>query len=106
MTAGTTSAAGSDGGNKAQRTLDKIAADADQQRQQRAEANGTGPAGGDQTTESLSSQQSSGSGMGTFLLIALGLTLLWAIAAGVVNFRRRSAAEPGREARRKEGHPA
>jgi cytoskeletal protein RodZ len=74
--------------NKRQRTLDQIAADATQQRQQRAAS--AGENGATTTTgEQLSAEPASGSGMGTYLLIALGLVLLWAVVAGIVNFRRR-----------------
>jgi hypothetical protein len=80
--------------NKRQRTLDQIAADADQQRQQRAES--TGGSGEQTTGQQLSAEPASGSGMGTYLLIALGLVLLWAVVAGIINFRRRegSGGEP------------
>jgi cytoskeletal protein RodZ len=73
--------------NKRQRTLDQIAADAAQQRQQRAAS--AGENGATTTGQQLSAEPASGSGMGTYLLIALGLVLLWAVVAGIVNFRRR-----------------
>lgn len=81
-------AAASAGANKAERDLANIAASAEQNRK------GPGSAGADagSATELLRSEGGSGPGMGLFLWIALGGTLLWAIGSGVM--RHRQGGEP------------
>lgn len=87
-TSTSTSATGTaGGGNKAQRTVGKLAADAQQSR------DATSSSDSQPTAELLRSESSSGSGMGIFLWIVLGTTLLWALASGVLNFRRRDASQ-------------
>jgi hypothetical protein len=84
---GITAAKGNDSGeNKAQRTLDKIGAAAEQKRLDAARAaNGSAAPGSDL----LRSESDSGSGMGIVLWIVLGGTLLWALASAVARYRAR-----------------
>lgn len=72
-------------GNKAQRTLGGLAADAQQQRDARAVERARPQA------ELLSSDADSGDGMGLLLPILIGAILIWAAFTGIANLRRHNA---------------
>lgn len=89
---GATGGDGQRGGNADDRTLDGLAASAEQQR---AERNG-----GAQTTTQLSDGGGGdSSGIGAFVWIALAAIVLWAIGAGIVNYRRRDGDRSGEPSR-------
>lgn len=82
-------------GNRDDRTLDGLAASAEQQRVERN--------GGNQTATQLSSGGSSdSSGIGVFVWIVLAAIVLWAVGAGIVNYRRRDG-DRSRESSRSSG---
>ncbi len=74
-------------GNRAQRTLDRFAVDAQQERSNRAAERTAAAEGTD--AELLSSDPAAASGLGTALPILLGLTLIWALLMGIERFRHR-----------------
>jgi len=85
-TAATRQSTGNEDSNKAQRTVDKLAADARSERD-----SASGGANATPAAELLRTDKAAGSGMGAFLWIVLGGTLLWAIVSGVTVLRGRRA---------------
>lgn len=84
------SAGGNGKGNADERTLEGLAANAEQQRNER---------GGTQTGAQLSGDGGS-SGISIFLWIALAAIIVWALVAGVSNHRRRNGKGESKSSRR------
>lgn len=84
-----TPAVADDDRNKAQRTVDDLAADARANRPEPTAASGDSRP----TAELLSNDSATGSGMGAILWIVLGGTLLWALIAGGLAIKRRRGAD-------------
>ena len=88
-------------GNKDDRTLKQLAGDAGEQRVERQAANGVE---GPQQQLSTTTPGGGSGGIGPLVWVALGAIVLWALVAGVVNYRRRRGDGEGGLARRREGH--